>query len=233
MGWLGEVLKVLFGLDEEQRAWRDQVAAAEHHLRWGAESRTARDFERVLETLAQCPASDPPAAGYLHRREHAAAEAHRWLARLALDGIRDQAAKSAERFQAREEGRRSLLAQIGAARERVRQLEADGSLISAREERRRLEEMERQARELPDLAAEKRAGHAAVFGRLAPVFAEHRREAGSRLVAWRAVAGLVAEDQAARDELAREFEAALAALDADWKALSAAAPPPPAGGRGQ
>jgi hypothetical protein len=207
MGWVGDALKVLFGLDEDQRAWREKVAAAEHHLRWGIQSRQARDFERVLEILAECPEGEPPSAHYRYRRERTAAEAHLWLARLALDQFLEQAQKTA------------------ALRTRVKGLEADGSLISAREERRRLEEMEHEARALPDLSGEKRARHAELFGKFGPVVERHRAGAGEGIAALRAASGLAAEDQAARDELGRQFEAALAALEADWKALSAAGAP--------
>jgi hypothetical protein len=227
MGWFGDAFKVIFGLDGGLRAWRDQVAAAEHHLRWGLESHEPRDFERVLDILAQCPEGEEPPALYVYRRERAATEAHLWLARLALERLAEQIEKVVEYFEAVEEGRRSLTAQVSSARERVTSLEADGSLISAREERRRLEDMEREAKDLPDLTDDKRQRRAAVFNKLGPVFEKHREQAALRLAALRAVSGLSAQEQAARDEIVRQQDAGLAGLDSDWKALSAAAPPPP------
>jgi len=231
MGWFGDAFKVIFGFDEGLRAWRDRVAAAEQHLGWGMDSHEVRDFERVLEILDQCPANEQPSAHDRYRCERAATEAHLWLARLALERLAGQIEKMIEYFEGIEEGRRSLTAQVEAARQRVKGLEADGSLISAREERRRLEDMERETQDLPDLSAEKRERRAAIFGKHAPVFELHRDKAALRLAALKAVTGLAAEDLASRDEAARKQDAGLAALEVDWKALSVMAPAPAAQAR--
>ena len=228
MGWFSEALAVLFGLDSEQREWREVVASAERYLQWGAQSRSAGDFEHVLDILGRCPDQSAPTVHFLYRRDRAALEAHLWLTRLALDNFVDQADKAASHFEAMEEGRRSLAAQIETARVNVARLEAEGSLISAREERRRLEEMEREARDLPDLNRDKRGRRAALFESCAPQIVEHREAGGRLLAALRALTGLIAEDQQARDRLCAQFDKALAAADADWKALAAQFPAAPA-----
>lgn len=220
MGWFSEALAVLFGLDSEQREWREVVASAERYLQWGAQSRSAGDFEHVLDILGRCPDQSAPTVHFLYRRDRAALEAHLWLTRLALDNFVDQADKAASHFEAMEEGRRSLAAQIETARVNVARLEAEGSLISAREERRRLEEMEREARDLPDLAVEKRDRLAAISTSAAPKAQDHREAAAARLAALRALNGLDPEDQSYRDKYAAQFEKSLSALEAVWKELS-------------
>ncbi|HOX06111.1 MAG TPA: hypothetical protein PK280_06895, partial [Planctomycetota bacterium] len=213
MGWLSDALRIVCGMDEDLRAWRDSISAAEHHLRWGIESRQQRDFERALEILAKCPKSDSASPHCRYRRERASAEAHLWLGRLAMDRLAEQLAKVDDYFEAVEEGRRSLRLQLESTRERVRSLEADGSLISAREERRRLEDLERETGHMPDLSAEKRERRAAVLARISPTFENHRSRAEEHLAALRAISALAPEDLAARDEIAKKQESGLAALD--------------------
>lgn len=220
MGWLGDSLKVIFGMDQEQRAWRDAVASAERRLRWGIQGGTAGDFEHALASLAACRDETAPTPHYLYRRERVAVESHLWLAKLTIARLGEEVAKIESHFQAVEEGRRSLFTQIEAARVRVTQMEADGSLISAREERRRLEEMEREAHDLPDLSAEKRARLALVLSSTAPKAQGHRELAAARLAALRALNGLDPEDQAYRDKYAAQFEKSLAAQEEGWKAVS-------------
>lgn len=226
MGWLGEVFDVFLDGDTPARAWRDKIAAAEHHVRWGLKSMHARDFERALGILDECPDGEPPSPHYAFRRERAAAVAHLKLARLALETYSEQLGKLVEHFQGVEEGRKSLNIQVDAARKHVQQLEAEGSLLSAREERRRLEEMEHEARTLPDLAIEKRDKHSAVHGKHAPTYEEHHDKAVKRLAALRAITDLVSEDQVSRDEAIKRLDGEMSSLEADWKELASAGPAP-------
>ena len=228
MGWLGEALQVIFGLDAEQRGWRQAVASAERYLRWGAQSRSPGDFEHVLALLDGCPDRSAPGVHLRYRRDRAALEAHVWLTRLALDAFADQAGQAEGHFLAVEEGRKSLAGQIQTARANVQRLEAEGSLISAREERRRLDGLEREAHDLPDLNLDKRGRRAALFAACAPRVAEHREAAGRLLAALRALEGLAPEDRQTREALGAQMDKALADADADWKKLSAQFPAAPA-----
>jgi len=226
MGWLGDAVKDMFGMDDGQRAWREAVISAERNVRWGAQARSAGDFKRALTALDLCPESSAPGPHYLFRRERAAAESHLWLARLTLENLSRQAAKLDDHFTAVDEGRKSLAAQTEASRTRVVQLEAEGSIISAREERRRLEDMEREGRDLPDLSAERLKRLADLFARGVPLFQEHRGNAGKALEALRAVAGLVPEDAQIRDGHHQQLQATLATLDSAWKELTSQYLPP-------
>jgi protein subunit release factor A len=98
-------------------------------------------------------------------------------------------------------------------------MEAEGSLISAREERRRLEEMERETRDMPELAAEKISKGSSATAELHPLYRRHREAAEKSLLAMRAIKGLAGEDADICAKLAAKIEKDLTAADSQWKAI--------------
>jgi chromosome segregation ATPase len=222
MGWITETLKALFALDDEQRLYRDSLANAERYVQWGTEQSREADLRTALKLLVDCPAEKAPNAHYAYRRWRTQAQAHSRLAAAAVAGLRDKSEKLRDSFNALEEGRRALLHQIEQLRTKVDNLEVEGSLISAREERRRLEEMEREAGELPDMAEEKTARRTAVLDALQPSFKSHREGAATGLAELRKVEGLADEDREVRDVIAEDIERALQQAAQDWKTTLAA-----------
>lgn len=221
MGWIGDTFKALLGFDDEERAFRDTLASAERHVQWGATEPDERDLELALKLLSECPPEDAPNAHYVYRRERASAEAHTCLARLAAEALRIHAQKIEEHFGSVEESHRALVTQAASLRVKVEALEAEGSLISAREERRRLEEMERETHNLPELDTEKQARRAETFSACAPRFAKHREGAAGSLAALRALRGLAAEDRELCDKIVAHIENTLSATEKQWKPLAA------------
>jgi len=221
MGWIGDTFKALLGFDDEKHAFRDALANAERYVQWGSAEPSDRDLEEALKLLAECPAREAPNSHYAYRRERAAAEAHACMAHLAAEALRAQARKTDEHFESLQEGRRALLNQTEGLRAKVARMEADGSLISAREERRRLEEMEREGRDLPDLGGERLARRAALLAACRPRFQKHRAGAAASLAAMRDLKDLAAEDAEIRDKIAAHMEKTLNGLDRQWKELAA------------
>ncbi len=221
MGWIGDTFKALLGFDDEERAFRDTLASAERHVQWGATEPDERDLEVALKLLSECPAENAPNAHYVYRRERAEAEAHTCMARLVAAGLRIHTRKMEEHFESVDESRRALLTQTELLRVKVAELETEGSLISAREERRRLEEMERESRDLPELGTERQARRAGVFSSCAPRFAKHRDGAAGSLAALRALQGLTAEDRELCDKIVAHIEKSLNESEKQWKTLAA------------
>lgn len=229
LGWVLDTFRVLFGLDERSRIYRDNLANAERYLHWGSQSRDGRDYKRALEWAAQCADEASPGPRWNYRKLRVAVTANLELSRLAVVSLEALSRKLNEHYLTLREGRKGLVSQVDNTRRRVAQLEAEGSLISAREERRRLQEMEHEVRELPDIASEERLRRAEVLGRTRSHFQRHREEAGRQLAALRGLADLAVADRSARDGAVAEFERALADLDARWQAMLAefpASPPP-------
>ncbi len=221
MGWIGDTLKALLGFDEEERAYRDSLANAERHVHWGCTQRDASDLMQALALLRECPPEEAPNAHYAYRCVRAAAEAHAHLALQAVEQVQNNNRKLQEHFGHIEEGRKSLLAQIKALQLRVQELENEGSLISAREERHRLEDMEREVREFPDLAQERETKVQEVMTESVPRFTSHRGSSGECVAALKAISGLAAGDAEIRDVIAAEIEGNLIQLDERWKKVSA------------
>jgi hypothetical protein len=220
MGWIGDTFKALLGLDQEERAYRDRLASAERHVQWGSGENVPRDLEHALKLLAHCPVDEAPTAHCLYRRHRLAAEAHSQLAFQVVRGLQDKIRKLGEHFTSIEEGRRSLLAQAEALRGRVSDLEREGSLISAREERRRLEEMEREARELPDIAGEHKTKTLEALEEATPRFRRHLDGANRGVAALKEVKGLGAQDREICEKITARTEKRLAEVDDLWKKLS-------------
>lgn len=221
MGWISEALKVIFGMDDEACAYRDSLAAAERYLEWGTRQRRPGDLQEVLKLLEDCPDEQAPNVHYRYRKERTAAETYIHLARLALEGLRAESEKLDSDHVKMRDGRVHLINQIEVSRRRVDDLEADGSLISAREERRRMEDMEREVHDLPDLDQDRQLRRAAAYALSAPRIEDHRQQAGGHLGALRGLAGLTGEDAAFRDKICARFDELLAGVDSDWKTLSA------------
>ena len=221
MGWLGDALRVILGLDEEQRAFRGALANAERYLEWARGGGGGRDLGEALRLLTGCAPEDAPGPHFACRRERLLTEARLLLAEAAAEDLSAAARRIEEHFQSAEEGRRSMAAQIETLRARTVQLEGEGSLISAREEQRRLEELERELRGLPELAEDRRSRSAAALAQAEPAYRQHREAAAQSLAAMRECRGLTAEDLALREKFAGHFAERLTALEERWKRAAA------------
>jgi len=221
MGWVGDTLKALLGLDGDERVYRDSLANAERYVNWGCTESSAGDLQHALKLLANCNPEDAPNAHYAYRSQRAAAEIHAHLALQALELMQDKSLKLREHFDKIEEGRRSLLSQIEHLRGRVAELENEGSLISAREERRRLEDMDRDARDLPDISIERREKAREVVDDSAPRFRKHRESAANCIAALKKLEGLAPEDRRICEAIVGQVEKNLGELDERWKGVSA------------
>jgi hypothetical protein len=220
MGWIGDTVKALLGFDDEERAFRDSLANAERYVDWGGKGGNPTDLQHALKLLAGCRVEEAPNAHYAYRRDRAAAEAHARLAVQAIDILRAKTQKLEEHFEKVEEGRKSLVSQTEVLRGRVAELEAEGSLISAREERRRLEEMERDVRELPDVVEERVVQIQEALEESAPRYRRHREGAARSIAALKELKGLTPEDREICDTIVGRIEKNLAAVDEGWKTLS-------------
>ncbi|MHC4917227.1 MAG: hypothetical protein ACYTGB_17250 [Planctomycetota bacterium] len=233
MGWVGDTLKALFGLDDEQRTFRKSLASAERCLDWRRTEADPRDAQKALQLLAACAPEDAPNAHHAYRRARTEAEAHLFLARNALNGLKKRSEGIRDQFEKLEDGRRSLNSQIESLKGRVSSLEAEGSLISAREERRRLDELEREAREYPDTGAEATSARSEALSALTPSFDRHRRGAAASLELLRTLVGLGADDRQILEQFCSQAERQLGELDEGWKGrvaeLESALPPTPDG----
>ncbi len=221
MGWIGETFKALLGFDEEERVYRDSLANAERYVDWGCNEASLSDLQQALSLLASCPPEDAPNAHYAYRSGRAAAEVHAHIALQAVEAMQAKSEKLDEYFDNIEEGRRSLLNQIEILRGRVSELEREGSLISAREERRRLEDMERDARDLPDVSLERQTKARDIVDESATRFKNQRENAAKCIAALKALKGLAPEDREISETIVGQIEKNLADLDERWKKVSA------------
>ncbi len=221
MGWVGDTFKALFGLDDEHQRFRESLTSAERHLDWSVRGGDPGDLKTALRLLGDCLPDDAPNAHYAYRRWRVAAEAHSALARRALLGMRSRADAVLEEVGKLQDGRRALATQIEALRARVSALESEGSLISAREERHRLEELERDAREYPDIDGEAAAQRGEALSEFSPLFEQHRKGAEAALEALGSVTRLSAEDAKTVNGFRSRTQEEIAALDAEWKGLAA------------
>jgi chromosome segregation ATPase len=221
MGWFGDALRVILGLDEEQQAYRQALASAERYLQWSRGEDGERDLEEALRLLEACVPENAPGPHFTCRRERLLTEAHLLLAEAILDELSAAAARIEEHIATAEEGRQAMAVQIDTLRDRTVQLEHEGSLISAREEQRRLEELEREVRALPDLAEDRLARLSAALSKAEPDHRRHREGAARALEAMRGAEGLGKEDRELRDRFSEVFGARLTALDERWKRSAA------------
>ena len=220
MGWFGDTLKVILGMDEDQHAYRDLLAKAERLVHLGVKEHTPADIIEALSLLAECDRSLAPNAHYSYRYERTKTQAHVVLAGRSTKTLVSRIQNHEELFTSIQEGRTSLRNQIQTLQQKVKNLEAEGSLISAREERRRLEEMEREVRDLPDLNDERARRLADILAEVAPQFKLHRDGAVEGLKILRDIRGLSEEDQAICDKVIQRLESELQDCEKTWNELT-------------
>jgi len=221
--FLQRLLKTLFGLDQEARKYREDLATAERYLRWGGDKGNLRDFERAEAFAAKLDDRNAPNPYARLRRQWVLADASLAFARgrLAETSMRIESIRKI--LEDEVEGYKNAASQLAELRKRVAALEAEGSLISANAERRRLGEMEHEVGDPPEKVLPRRLNEqASVLAEFQVFWADRRKTADAAREAMVNLPKLGAAERTQRDERAASAAAGIAEIQSGLDALTQA-----------
>lgn len=145
MGLFGDffhfISSLALGQKDSSQAFLEPLTMADRYLRWGEERGDLRDYTACLTQLNQINDEDAPKADLVIRKYNLYCNATLGAVRLIMQQHKEleSSARSSRNELAKEQ--KQLLSQLKVHQEKVDQLKADGSLISAKEEQRHVDEI--------------------------------------------------------------------------------------------
>lgn len=129
------------GKKDASQSFLEPLTMAERYLRWGQERGDIRDYMSSLTQLDLADDENAPKAEMIVRKYSLYQEATVGAIQVMLKKHRELAGQAKETHSELLADQQSLASHIKASQEKIKELKDDGSLISAKEEERRLEEL--------------------------------------------------------------------------------------------
>ncbi len=155
MGMLREFfdyfISVMMGRRDTLTSFLEPLSMGERYYRWGLENGDIRDYRAAMDYLHLCRDQEAPMASLLLRKYNCIADvATAAVASLLAhhDKVIENAIKTENEYR---DEREAILNTVAAAKERVRRLQEEGSLIKAKSEERRIAELEANADRLQEM----------------------------------------------------------------------------------
>lgn len=144
-------MSVMMGKRDSLTAFLEPLTMGERYYRWGLENGDLRDFRAGMDYLHLCNDRDAPMASLLLRKYNCISDITNAAIESLLarhEKVIDDALKTENEYR---EERENILNTVGVAKERVRKLQEEGSLIKAKNEERRIAELEENAERLQEM----------------------------------------------------------------------------------
>ncbi|MDR0363116.1 MAG: hypothetical protein LBJ46_10605 [Planctomycetota bacterium] len=155
MGMAGEffsyVMSLMLGKRDSLTAFLEPLTMGERYYRWGLEGGDLRDFRAAMDHLHLANDRDAPMASLLLRKYNCISDVTGAAIDILLarhNKVIDAALKTENDYR---EERETVLKTVAAARDRVRKLQEEGSLIKAKAEERRVAELEENAAKIEEM----------------------------------------------------------------------------------
>lgn len=155
MGMLREFfdyfVSVMMGRRDTLTAFVEPLTMGERYYRWGLENEDIRDYRAAMDYLHLCNDHDAPMASLLLRKYNCISDVTSAAIESLLEKhekVIDDALKTENDYR---EERDTILNTIASSKERVRRMMEEGSLIKAKNEERRISELEDNAERLKDM----------------------------------------------------------------------------------
>ncbi|MBN2713847.1 MAG: hypothetical protein JXR97_15625 [Planctomycetes bacterium] len=146
MSIFGDFLKfigsVVMGNQGASQKFLEPLSMAERYLRWGEERKDLRDFNSALSNLEQANDEDAPKPDLILKKYNIYCEATVGAIRVMLSQFQSVSERAKEGHSDMLLEQVTLREQIDDGKRKVAELKADGSLISAKEEQKRVDEVQ-------------------------------------------------------------------------------------------
>lgn len=146
MGALSDLISIVsrmfLGGASNSKAFTEALMMSERYLGWGQERKDMRDFLSALSYCEKCSDQDAPKDEFLERKYSCLNDTLVGAAEQVLEDFEDKTASVQEELAEATAEKTNLAAQIKTGHERIAKLTSDGSLIKAKDERVRLDDVE-------------------------------------------------------------------------------------------
>lgn len=144
-------MSVMLGRRDSLTAFLEPLTMGERYYRWALETGDLRDYRAAMDHLHLCNDRDAPMASLLLRKYNCISDVTAAAVETLLRIHGKVVAEAVRTENEYRDERESVLTAIAGARDRVRTLKEEGSLIKAKEEERRISELEENAGRIQDL----------------------------------------------------------------------------------
>lgn len=167
-------ISVMMGKRDSLTAFLEPLTMGERYYRWGLEHGDLRDFRSGMDYLHLCNDRDAPMASLLLRKYNCISDITNAAIESLLakhDKVIEDAIKTENDYR---EERENVLDTVAAAKDRVRKLQEEGSLIKAKNEERRIIELEENADRLEEMI-ESGEGRTEIYASYDEIYSDAQR----------------------------------------------------------
>lgn len=144
-------ISVMMGKRDSLTSFLEPLTMGERYYRWGVGNGDLRDFRAGMDYLHLCDDRDAPMASLLLRKYNCISDITNAAIESLLakhDKVIEEAIKTENDYREEQE---TVLDTVSVAKERMRKLQEEGSLIKAKNEERRIVELEESAARLREM----------------------------------------------------------------------------------
>ncbi len=143
----------LLGKKDATRAYLEAISMGDRYLRWASERRDIRDYYQALEQFELCSDEDAPKAEMLMRKYNGLCDCTIGAVQLLIEKYRQNIAAFQQTGTKLQGEKKQTQDAIDLGQKRIEQMKREGSLIKAKEEERKLTDLQHRMSQIDEALA--------------------------------------------------------------------------------